>query len=342
MAVCRFQPRSRRRFWLLAGLIISLAVGSGLEPRRSAAQDRASEESQWSTLAPLAPRSLLLDATTAGDRIVVVGERGHVLLSGPGQADWTQIRTPTRSTLTAVTESDGQFWAVGHDTTILHSADGGLSWTKQHSVPGTDQPLFDVWFEDGGHGLAVGAYGLFLETWDRGATWRRRSIDNVDLHFYAIAETHGGVLILVGEFGLIYRSTDRAATWQRMNSPYEGSLFGALVPSDDAILVFGLRGHVFRSDDGGETWRPIETGTIASLFAGVQRADKTVVIAGQDGVVLTSADLGQSFQLAVPQGRRAISTMIETDRGELLRAGEGGLGWIDGPLETPSDNRSQP
>jgi photosystem II stability/assembly factor-like uncharacterized protein len=328
--------------WLLAGLMIALGVGSGLEPRRSEAQDSASEESEWSSLAPLASRSLLLDATTVGDRIVVVGERGHVLLRESGQADWTQIQVPVRSTLTAVTEAGGQLWAVGHDTTILHSADGGLSWTKQHSIPGTDQPLFDVWFEDGQRGLAVGAYGLFLETWDRGASWRRRSIDNVDLHFYAIAETHDGGLILVGEFGLIYRSTDRAATWQRMNSPYEGSLFGVLVLADDAILVFGLRGHMFRSDDGGETWRPIETGSIASLFAGVQRADKTVVIAGQDGVVLTSVDLGQSFRLTVPQGRRAISAMIETDDGGLLRAGEEGLGWIDGPLESPSNDRSQP
>ena len=61
-------------------------------------------------------------------------------------------------------------WAgVGHDAAILHTADGGSTWDLQHWDPELEKPLFDVWFEDDTHGVAIGAYGLFLETprWGR-------------------------------------------------------------------------------------------------------------------------------------------------------------------------------
>ncbi len=35
----------------------------------------------YAPIMPLAPRSLLLDITVAGERLVAVGERGHILYS---------------------------------------------------------------------------------------------------------------------------------------------------------------------------------------------------------------------------------------------------------------------
>ncbi|MCA1733570.1 MAG: hypothetical protein LC732_08200, partial [Acidobacteria bacterium] len=71
---------------------------------------------EWSVPARLASRGLMLDATRAGDAIVAVGERGLILISEDRGQTWTQVRVPTRATLTGVWFHDRQRgWAVGHD-----------------------------------------------------------------------------------------------------------------------------------------------------------------------------------------------------------------------------------
>jgi len=71
--------------------------------------------------APLASRSLLLAIAPAGQRLVAVGERGHILLSDDQGQTWSQAESvPTRSLLTGVCfGNDGQGVAVGHDEVIL-------------------------------------------------------------------------------------------------------------------------------------------------------------------------------------------------------------------------------
>ena len=59
-------------------------------------------------------RSLLLDITDTASRGVMVGERGHVLVS-ESRSDWRQIdKVPTRVTLTGVAAAGNKVWAVGH------------------------------------------------------------------------------------------------------------------------------------------------------------------------------------------------------------------------------------
>ena len=99
--------------------------------------------------ARLAPQSLLLDGASAGARLVVVGERGHVLVSADGGASWQQARVPVRSLLTAVHMHDARIgWAVGHDAVILRTGDGGMTWRVAHYAPKEERPLLDVWFRD--------------------------------------------------------------------------------------------------------------------------------------------------------------------------------------------------
>ena len=79
---------------------------------------------------PRAQSSLLLDIANAGDKLVAVGQRGNVLLLDDNQ--WHQVATPVLSQLTKVFFfDDKQGWAVGHDATIIHTQDGGLTWSVQ-------------------------------------------------------------------------------------------------------------------------------------------------------------------------------------------------------------------
>ena len=142
--------------------------------------------------APLAIDSLLLDGAAAGSRLVVVGERGHILVSTDDGASWTQAEVPTRALLTAVHMHDERTgWAVGHDAVILRTGDGGETWTLVHQAPEEELPLLDVWFRDERTGFAVGAYGYFLATDDGGETWTARAISEDDFHLNALVPVAG-------------------------------------------------------------------------------------------------------------------------------------------------------
>ena len=64
---------------------------------------------------------------------------------------------------------------MGAAGTILHTSDGGATWTAQASIPATTQSLAGVAFADANDGWAVGAAGAILHTTTRGATWSAQS-----------------------------------------------------------------------------------------------------------------------------------------------------------------------
>jgi len=337
-------------------IAFSCAAACGLHfaglPVVSLAVDPAPDaEAEYSVIAPLAPRSLLLDAVMAGDRMVVVGERGHVLLSDDQGANWRQARVPTRATLTSVYFIDAQNgWAVGHDEVIVRSVDGGESWTRVHAAPEKEQPLLDVWFKDAQSGFAFGAYGTILASSDGGASWVQHSFEPQplvpvpkaarpaaaddeyldegsvsDMHLNAVARAADGRLYLAAESGHVFRTDDAGQSWLELPSPYEGSFFGVLPLDGASVLLFGLRGHLFRSDDAGASWREIPTGTVAMLTNGLRLDPETIVITGLAGTLLVSRDGGTTFALEQQDDRKGIAAALPASGRRLVTVGEGGI-----------------
>lgn len=322
-------------FALLAGLAVVAA------PVWLAAQDPAPEGAESALIKPLALESLLLDADAAGQHVVAVGERGHVLLSDDGGDSWRQAaEVPTRVTLTAVTLHNEQTgWAVGHDAVILRTRDGGETWELVHSAPEEQLPLLDIWFRDADSGIAIGAYGYFVETDDGGDSWSQIQLDITDndaaedifaydeggdFHLNHLARATSGVFYIAAEAGTVYRSADEGMSWKSLPSPYAGSFFGSLPLAEQSLLLFGLRGHLFRSDDAGETWEELDSGTEAMLTDGLELADGTIVLVGLAGTVLTSADGGQTFAVHPQEDRQGYSSVL-SDGDSLLLFGEFGV-----------------
>ncbi len=283
-------------------------------------------EPEFSTIAPLAAKSYLLDGVFTDGRVVVVGERGHVLYSDDRGDTWTQVRVPTIATLTGVYFHDKNLgWAVGHDAVILKTIDGGENWERVHFAPEEERPLFDVWFSDENNGIAVGAYGFFLTTEDGGKSWASKMISEDDWHLHQIKQSATGRLYMAAEAGMIYRSDDQGRTWINLPSPYKGSFFGTLPLGGDTVLLFGLRGNLFRSDDAGETWQKISTSTKAILNSGLRLTDGRIFIVGLGGVILVSSDGGLNFTLLQQPDRRGILSVLPIENNELLLIGQGGV-----------------
>ncbi|MCZ9636648.1 YCF48-related protein [Pseudomonas putida] len=326
----RVMTQVRRGAWpLAAGAMLALALGMWAESAQAAAAD------EYSTESAKASQSLLIDVTHAGERLVAVGDRGHILFSDDQGNTWTQARVPTRQLLTAVFFlDDKRGWAVGHDAQILASNDGGATWSKQFEDLSREAPLLDVTFLDAQHGFSVGAYGALLETRDGGQHWQdvAERLDNPDqLHLNGIAVVKDAGLFIVGEQGGMFRSTDDGQTWVNVESPYEGSLFGVIgTAKPNTLLAYGLRGNLFRSTDFGDSWQPIVLKAArGNLEFGLASAtlldDGSLVLVGNGGSVLRSIDDGQSFSVYNRADRIALAGVSGLANGGLVLVGQGGV-----------------
>ena len=81
----------RQRFGL--ALIAALATSGSLFAQSSQELDANDSANKPAEIEPLANSSLLLDLALAGNRLVAVGERGHVLLSDDRGATWRQAKS---------------------------------------------------------------------------------------------------------------------------------------------------------------------------------------------------------------------------------------------------------
>jgi photosystem II stability/assembly factor-like uncharacterized protein len=308
---------------LAAGTALAVMAATGAAPGWTDVIDTPALKS------PLAARGLLNGLARAGDRIVAVGQRGHVLWSDNAGRDWQQADVPVSSDLVAVHfPTPLQGWAVGHDGVILHTADGGKTWQRQRDGrPDTaDVPLLDVWFQDERTGWAVGAFGTLLETTDGGAHWQsaQDSADNPKkMHLYAVRGI-AGQLWIAGEQGTLLKLDRASGRFAAVTTPYQGTLFG-VTGTASAVIVHGLRGNVLRSTDGGASWQAVPTNLQVGITAAAVDAKGRILLASQAGHLLASSDDGASF-LPVPLDRPfPAAAVLDAGPGRVLVAGPRGV-----------------
>ncbi|ADR60287.1 glycosyl hydrolase [Pseudomonas putida JB] len=282
----------------------------------------------------LASSSALRDVTLAGQRLVAVGPRGHILYSDDHGAHWQQAQVPVSADLNAVSFATPELgWAVGHDGVVLHSRDGGMHWQKQldgrvlaEQLPGagTDNALLDVWFGDARTGYAVGVFNLLLRTTDGGKHWQPW-LDHSDnpqgLHLTSLAAV-GDELFITGEQGLLLKWDGKR--FVRVVTPYAGTLFG-VVGKPGVLLIYGLRGHAYRSTDGGKQWELLDTGINASLTAAGIDRDGEFWLASQAGDLLLSRDDGASFKPVAHSPRSPVTALVSDAGNGLVLVGERGV-----------------
>jgi photosystem II stability/assembly factor-like uncharacterized protein len=309
----------------------------------------------------LAVRSPLIDIARAGERLVTVGQRGHILYSDDAGQHWLQAGVPLSSDLTAVffpTASQG--WAVGNDGVVLHSSDAGATWSKQldgrqigellvrhysalaSAEPGNvqwpllvaegqrlveqgaDKPLLDVWFANDKVGYVVGVFNLILRTEDGGQSWtpfQDRTDNPQGFHLNAIAST-GDALYIAGEQGLLLKWNDHSQRFAAVPTPYQGSFFG-VVGKPDEVLVYGLRGNVLRSTDGGQHWTALDSGLHVSITAALVDGHGQYHLFTQAGHALAS-QTGDRLQLMPHQDLPPVAGATLAANGSLVVVGSRG------------------
>ncbi len=299
-------------------------------PADAPAATPASMKPRPAEIMPRAAEAPIMGVTNIGEQLIAVGEYGEILASNDGR-NWAQMQVPVRSTLTAISFADPQHgWVVGHDAVILHTDDGGKSWTLQNFKPELEKPLLGVLAIDRDHAYAVGAYGLFYRTADGGGSWSAvQALRGDALHLYGIRKLGNGDLLVAGEQGFLGLSTDGGKSWSRQKSPYAGSFFGAVPVGEKGALLCGLRGNAFLSDDvRSGSWRKIDLAASDSLF-GCEAVDAgTVAMVGLNGIVeLVDTATGAARRLNSP-GDMPYSD-VAPFKGGLVLVGESGIRQLD-------------
>jgi len=319
----------RKIFLPLAALTLALPLPALAEGFRDGLDTPA-------RTSPFAAKSLLNGVTTAGKRVVAVGQRGHIVYSDDAGKSWQQAQVPVSSDLVAVSfPTPEQGWAVGHDGIVLHSADGGATWVRQLdgrglgkimtdfygaqaakgtlgsadaaaalideagriAAQGAENSFLDVWFADASNGFVVGAFNLIFRTADGGKTW--------EPWFHRTANPSRLHLYAMRQVGKDLFIVGEQGMVQKLDAAGGRFIaldtgykgtFFGLTGEAGAVVVHGLRGHAFRSTDGGNSWQKIETGLQDGITGSTSCGPRRLVLVSQSGRMLLSDNTGESFR----------------------------------------------
>ncbi len=149
-------------------------------------------------------------------------------------------------------------WAVTVE--ILHSADGGSTWSKQYN--GTKQ-LNAVSIANAQSVWAVGEAGTILHTADAGSTWE---IQSKNIHSPSsfigsladIASLSPSAAIAVGfgalGSGYLLHTEDGGKTWKDLPDVFASSLSRVIFTSPTTGWTLSEGGVIMHTEDGGHTW----------------------------------------------------------------------------------------
>jgi photosystem II stability/assembly factor-like uncharacterized protein len=335
---------------LLAAALLPAVAAAAPEPAVLARPSLKAERLQGRSFLALA---------AAGKRMVAVGERGLIALSDDQGTSWRQANSPVSTTLTCVNFIDARLgWAAGHAGAILHTTDGGATWTLQTDgsavarqvqasvsdgslgdaaagmatvaaqlvADGPDKPFLDSQFTDAQRGVAVGAYGLAVRTSDGGRSWRsfmHQVPNRKGLHLYAVRVV-GETIWLAGEQGYFARSANGGESFAQIDTPYRGSYF-ALAASGNGVVVAGLKGNAFQVSRDGASFVRIEGAPPVSFSAVTALRDGRLAFANQAGQVLLSTPDGGRLTPLPGAPRAPLSAVSQLADGRLVLAGVAGL-----------------
>lgn len=278
-------------------------------------------------------RGVLLDVTAAGARLVAVGERGHVLLSDDQGKSWRQAKAvPTRTTLTCVHASDARtLWAAGHGGLIMTSADAGESWTVATGKADGPDVLLAIRVDGTGRGLAVGGFGIALQTGDAGRTWAQVVLvdgEAGERHLNRIFVSARGAWLIAAEGGQVLRQGAPGERWQAIKTPYNGSLWGGIALGE-RLLACGMRGNLVISGDDGRSWTHQAIAEAGSFTAAAALADGRAALVGVDGTLVVAEPGLEKLRFHRLEDRATLTGVVALPSGSLVAATTAGMRLVD-------------
>jgi photosystem II stability/assembly factor-like uncharacterized protein len=217
-------------------------------------------------------------AFPAPDTGFAAGHDGVVLITRDAGANWTRVldgNVINRLVIDDLSERLQEFEASmdpdsDDDAERFDLMQMSVEDAEAGAAFGPSRPIMDLWFANAREGMAIGAFGLVIQTRDAGATWASatgRLPNPESLHLNRIERIDGLGLVIAGERGLLWVSADSGDSWRVIDTGYSGHLYGVQALPDGTLVAYGFAGNWLKSTDGGESWQPQPRFTEKSLVA---------------------------------------------------------------------------
>ena len=217
-----------------------------------------------------------------GFRFLASGIVAAGLLAGawPASAQWTRV-TDIPATQLFSLKTVGDTIAVGADTALFLSTNGGVSWLRSAKPAASVTSIQAVLIRNGR--LYAGTFGQGVHVSDnRGATWQAYNQGLVggflDTQLFIVdLEVRGNELFAAtAGAGVYVRSLTEPSTWQHFGEEFEpnqASNVNTLTLGGNRLLATaGSNGMVFRRDPGEPDWTVSFLDNIG-IHAGLQAYD---------------------------------------------------------------------
>ena len=300
-------------------------------------------EDQFAPIAPKAVSSTMIDIDRAGGRLVAVGERGHVLYSDDKGESWQQGKMPFRRMLTGVHFVDAQRgWAVGHQSMIFHTKDGGQTWVRQ--VNGFEfQQQFNV--ENLARTRAT-YEALAAELEANPDPDRELELEDalfafedaefaleeppVPTNFHDVWFLDRNTGWAVGAFGRLVETRDGGRTWtdksHRVHTPDGLHLNAITGTSSGEVFIAGEAGAVFRSLDAGASWEQMDVGYYGTFFGVLHDpVNEMLRVFGLGSALYQSRDKGVTWEALESPGPATFAGGTVSADGNTVLVGPGGM-----------------
>jgi photosystem II stability/assembly factor-like uncharacterized protein len=335
---------------LVVILLCTLLLAAGTQTAHST--------QQHAPISPRAASSTLIDVSSAGPRIVAVGERGHVLYSDDRGDSWQQGKMPFLRMLTGVSFVDGKRgWAVGHQSMIFHSRDGGETWQRQLEGFQFQQQANEdnlVRTREAYEALAAELTAnpdesRALELEDALFAFEDAEIlleePAVPTNFHDVWFLDENLGWAVGAFGRLVETRDGGSTWvdkSHLVATLDGFHLNAVTGTRDGqVFLAGEGGTLFRSMDRGQTWEQLDAGYYDTFFGIVfDPVNNSLMAFGIGSALYRSSDLGSTWEPLKSPIEATFAGGAVTGTGQTILVGPAGaILVIDG---TSGSMRAQP
>jgi photosystem II stability/assembly factor-like uncharacterized protein len=177
---------------------------------------------------------------------------GQIAHTSDGGSTWVLQTNPTKNPIVDVFFINPlKGWAVGMDSTILRTTDGGQTWSRVDLTVTNNWYFRSVYFIDEMHGWTVGVYGIIMLTNDGGLTWQEvRNDYGESLQSVFFLDMKNGWA--VGDAGTILRTIDGGYTWFNQYSGVSRNFLASVSFLNKNVgWVTGEGGTIKHTENGG-------------------------------------------------------------------------------------------
>lgn len=263
------------------------------------------------------------------------GENNTLLKTTDGGATWLSLGTgfvgaSAINGIQFINANEG--WAAGAGTNggrILHTTNGGDTWTEQES----SSDYKDVYFFNANSGWAARSNAL-MYTSDSGATWTASLNDgspwtNEEIKAMDMDQSSGVGWAVTSNGQILKKSSAEVTThsWESFNSPLPAEILYNVQFTSGSTTGFAMGddGRVLKTQDSGATWTA-QNGITRPINDFQFINGNTGYAAGEGGTVFKTTDGGTTWQqFIIGEGTDVFRGLYAVDANTVYAVGNQGV-----------------